>query len=123
MKRRVLLADDDLDFLDVVASWLERDGASVVRAINGADLLEKLAEAGAFDLVITDVAMPWMSGLNVADAARRAGFAIPFIVMTGLDDASLDARVGALGRLSRVLRKPFSSEQLEAAVVSSQQGS
>jgi two-component system, cell cycle sensor histidine kinase and response regulator CckA len=120
MNGRVLLADDDPDFLDVVALWLEREGAAVVRATSGAELLEQLAESGPFDLVITDVSMPWMSGLHVATAARTAGLHVPFIVMTGLADRSLAARVVALGNQSSFLRKPFSREQLEAAILSSQ---
>jgi CheY-like chemotaxis protein len=121
MNRRVLLADDDPDFLDVVAAWLEGDGAIVVRATSGADLLERLAEDGPFDLVITDVSMPWMSGLHVANAAREAGLDVPFIVVTGLDDAAISSRVRALGNRSSLLRKPFSIADLEAALACSAQ--
>src|SRR6185312_2964185 len=64
LNARVLVADDDAEFLDVVAEGLTRLGADVIRARNGAELIDHLAEHGPFDLVVTDIAMPWMTGLR-----------------------------------------------------------
>ena len=64
LEGRVLVADDDAELLEVVADTLIRLGADVIRASTGAELIERLAEYGPFDLIITDVAMPWMTGLQ-----------------------------------------------------------
>jgi len=116
MYQRVLVADDDADLLETLATALVLLGADVVRASSGAELLEHLAEAGLFDLVITDVSMPWMTGLQVAHCARAAGLSVPVIVITGLDDADIPDGVRRLGVHATLLRKPFDLEQLHAAM-------
>jgi len=89
MTGRVLVADDDPDLLDLVATSLASRGMDVARAMTGADVLELLADSGPFDLMITDIAMPWMTGLQVVNSVRDAGLDIPVIVMTGLHDPNL----------------------------------
>jgi DNA-binding response OmpR family regulator len=115
---RVLVADDDPDLLEVVATSLTDSGAEVVRATTGADLLEHLADDGPFDLIITDIGMPWMTGFQVAHSVREAGLDVPVIIMTGRDDPSIPERVRSLGKRAALLRKPFDSEALGAAVAS-----
>lgn len=116
MHLRVLIADDDPDFLGTVAATLSAIGAEVVSATTGAELLEGLAECGPFDLVITDVSMPWMTGLQVAHTARAAGLDIPVLIVTGLADQDLSRRVYAIGKRVALLRKPFDFDQLESAI-------
>jgi two-component system OmpR family response regulator len=116
MQARVLVADDDPDLLDIVVTSLTESGADVVSATSGADLLEHLADDGPFDLIITDVAMPWMTGFQVAHSVREAGLDVPVIIMTGRDDPGLTERVQSLGGRAALLRKPFDSQALDAAV-------
>lgn len=111
----VLVADDDPQLLSVVADCLAHLGAEVVRASSGAELIERLAQAGPFDLIVTDVGMPWMSGLQAMHAARTAGLGIAVIVMTALRDQRIPTMVQALGANAVLLRKPFSLSELEAA--------
>jgi len=111
---RVLVADDDPELLDVVAEGLAHLGAQVIRASNGAELIDRLAENGPFDLVVTDIAMPWMTGLRAIHAARTAGVGTPVIVMTALRDEGLAARVKALGGNAVLLEKPFDLADLES---------
>jgi CheY-like chemotaxis protein len=113
---RALVADDDIELLSMVAAAVERFGAEVVSVTSGGDLLEKLANAGAFDIVITDISMPWMSGLQVMHSARTAGSAIPVVVMTALRDPTLPEQVTSLGARAELLRKPFSLDELYAAL-------
>jgi CheY-like chemotaxis protein len=113
---RALLADDDADFLDVVVRVTEHAGIEVVRAASGHELLETLANDGPFDVVVTDIAMPWMTGLHVILSARRAGWTQPVIVMSGLLDANTRDQVAALGPPVAFLLKPFSIRDLEAAL-------
>jgi DNA-binding response OmpR family regulator len=111
---RVLVADDDRLLLDSVAAALADLGADVVGASNGAELIDQLASRGPFDLVITDVGMPWMSGLTAMRAARTAGLDLSVIVMTGLPDRQIPAQVRSLGPDVVLLRKPFDVSELDA---------
>ncbi|HEU0031910.1 MAG TPA: response regulator [Kofleriaceae bacterium] len=114
---RILVADDDPEVLQDVAGALEGMGAVVTVAASGGDLIEALGNPGtAFDLVVTDVAMPWMTGLQAVAATRYAGLATPVIVMTALRDDKIPAQVEALGRGAVLLRKPFGMTELEHAV-------
>jgi len=112
---RVLVADDDPDLLDVVAGSLTQLGADVTRAESGAELIELLAEHGPFDLVVTDIGMPWMTGLRAMHAARTVGVGTSVIVMTALRDPEIPAQVRALGGNAVLLEKPFELSDLESA--------
>jgi CheY-like chemotaxis protein len=116
MNYRVLIADDDADLLALLTTSLSQSGATVVQATTGAELLEHVAEDLPFDLVITDISMPWMTGLHVASSMRTAGLDVPLIIMTGLTDTSLAERVRLLGKHTTLLRKPFGTAQLQRIV-------
>jgi DNA-binding response OmpR family regulator len=111
---RVLVADDDHELLDAINDGLARLGADVTCSRNGAELIENLADRGPFDLVVTDIAMPWMTGVQAIHAARTAGLGTSVIVMTALRDESIPARVQALGKNAALLYKPFALAELEA---------
>jgi two-component system OmpR family response regulator len=112
---RVLVADDDPLLLELVADGLGSLGADVIRASGGEELLEQLANEGPFDLVVTDVGMPWMSGLTAIHAARSAGISMAVIIMTAREDDGIPAQVQALGPDAVFLRKPFGLAELGAA--------
>jgi CheY-like chemotaxis protein len=114
MKRRVLVAEDDAPTLAMVAEVLERLGCTVTCAEDGDELLQAIAGKGPFDLLVTDISMPWMTGLQVAHSARAAGLQTPVLVMTALP---IDATaIDALGAHTLLLRKPFGIKQLSDAV-------
>lgn len=115
MPLRILVADDDADLLEVLVESLTEAGAHVASVKSGAELLKRLGEDASFDLIIADVLMPWMTGLQVASSVRDAGLEVPVILMTGAGDASLDERVDSLDR-TLLLRKPFDQGELKAAV-------
>lgn len=116
MSIRTIVADDDPAILDLVTKDLESMGLEVMRADNGVMLIELVANQGPFDLIITDISMPWMSGLQVAMSARNAGVRTPVIVMTGLRDDDLMRQVGNLGEQTVLLRKPFDLAELHGAL-------
>jgi CheY-like chemotaxis protein len=114
---RALVADDDHELLDLVATTISDElGVDVTRANDGHELLARLADDGPFDFLVTDVALPWMTGLQVAHAARTAGLVIPMIVMTGRREPAVAKQVYALGDHATLLAKPFSFEELVAAL-------
>jgi len=112
---RILVADDDFQLLSVITRALEQDGADVVRASSGDELIERLAE-GPYALVITDISMPWMTGLQAMHSARYLGLSTPVIVMTALKGEEIAQQVAALGDNVLFLRKPFELQELEAAM-------
>jgi len=114
---RVLVADDDAVLLSAVGEAFAQFGADVTRAASGAELIDALAGEGPFDLVVTDVSMPWMNGLRAMRTARAAGIGTAVILMTALHDRSLEREVRALGRNALLLRKPFALTELESAAI------
>jgi CheY-like chemotaxis protein len=115
-RERVLVADDDPEMIAMVSRVLSRLGLDVVTAASGDELLDKVAEQSPFDLVVTDVSMPWMSGLQVMHTARAAGIRSPVIVITALRDHRTADQVDTLGSQVVRLNKPFSVAELETAV-------
>jgi CheY-like chemotaxis protein len=110
----VLVADDDPELLGAIADALARLGAHVVRAKDGAELIEHVADQGPFDLVVTDIAMPWMTGLRAMHAARGAGLGTPVILITALREKWISDRVRALGHKAALMLKPFDLKELES---------
>jgi two-component system response regulator TctD len=111
-----LVADDDAELLSLVAKALRLFGADVVAVTSGGELLEKVANAGPFDVIVTDISMPWMTGLHVMHSARAAGLPVPVVVMTALRDPTLPEQVASLGAHAELLKKPFSIDELYAAL-------
>ena len=112
--RTVLLVEDDADNRELMAEVLEEAGWTVHPAASGAEGLKKLSETPV-DVVITDVGMPGMGGLEVARAAKRIAPSVPVIVVTGFGEREDIAR--ARGReVDAVLVKPVSPETLTGAV-------
>ncbi|MCO5166332.1 MAG: response regulator [Planctomycetes bacterium] len=112
--KTVLVVDDEAALAWGIGTVLQDEGYAVVTASNGVEALERLDAARA-DLIITDLMMPTMSGV---DLLRRLGEsptlgAIPVIVMSAMARASAEALVGD----SRVfLAKPVTVARLLAAV-------
>jgi CheY-like chemotaxis protein len=116
-KLRVLVADDDGEMLNLVGKALRQFyDADVVAVTSGGELLEKIANDGAFDVIVTDVSMPWMTGLHVMHSARTAGMPVPVVVMTALRDPTMPEQVASLGARAELLHKPFSIVELFAAL-------
>jgi DNA-binding NtrC family response regulator len=112
---RVLVADDD-DVMRTLVRDILRTISGDFDEASGLELITSLAERGPYALVVTDVRMPWMSGIQGVIAARHAGLTIPFIVMTAFGSAAVqqfvDAMPGAV-----LLSKPFSADELRATAV------
>jgi len=88
IRPRVLLVDDDFLIADTAMNDLVDAGFDVVLRYNGKEgLATALAEP--FDLVITDLMMPVMSGLEMIAALRHAGATMPIVLATAVSPASL----------------------------------
>jgi CheY-like chemotaxis protein len=111
---RVLLVEDDDDNRELMSEVLEAAGYRVLSAASGTEGLKTLAEASV-DVVVTDIGMPGMGGLEMARAVKEIAPSVPVVVVTGWAEREDIAR--ARGReVDAVLVKPVDPEQLTAAV-------
>jgi two-component system cell cycle response regulator CtrA len=112
---RIAIADDDPDSLELLRLALENPMTEIHEATNGVELVQLLIENDPFDLVVTDVLMPWMEGLQVLRSARVAEVMTPVLVISGLTRPDLRATVDRLGNAA-LLPKPFGIGDLRAAI-------
>lgn len=100
----VLVVDDDRAFRHVIATLLQKAGYTTDQTGDGADALARV-ERGAVDLVLLDIGLPGLNGLEVLAAVRRIAHA-PRVVMLTADDTP-DALMEAMkGQADRFVRKP-----------------
>lgn len=114
----ILVVDDHPIMREVVGEMLEDAGHHVRFASDGREALRKLSCA-KFDLVVTDIVMPEMDGIQLIGELRRLYADIPIVAMSGgserfstHDGLTIAGRIGA----GACLNKPFLSEQLMEAV-------
>lgn len=112
---RILIADDEADCRDLLVLALRGASNEIAVATNGGELLEQIAERGPFDLIVTDINMPWMRGLHVLASVREAGLRTPVLVVTGLCQPDLPTSIARLGR-AKLLYKPFAVGELREAI-------
>jgi DNA-binding response OmpR family regulator len=111
---RILLVDDDREVADYVRRELEEESFEVVVAHDGATGL-RVAEASAFDIIVLDVMMPFMDGLQLTRSLRRQNILTPILLLTGRD--APEEIVGGLDAgADDYLTKPFSLDVLVARI-------
>ena len=101
---RILLAEDDAAMRQYLVRALEKSGYQVVSVDRGTAAIPHL-EAGGFDLLLTDIVMPEMDGIELAQKAAAIAPDIRVMFITGFSAVSL--RAGQAVPNSRVLSKPF----------------
>ena len=114
---RVLVVDDEETQRESLAALLVAEGIEAVLCDGAADGLQRLHRREHFDLIISDIVMPDMDGIEFADHVRRLQSAIPVVLVTGHD--SVVDRVIASGNIA--LLKPYSAAALKR-VLSEQLG-
>lgn len=111
--RKILVVDDD----PVVGKSFDRvltsKGYAVITARNGEEALLKLNNEH-YDVVFTDIKMPGISGLEVAERVKMSQPWLPVVIVTGYGTGANEARAEAAG-VSGFLRKPLSPEMIQAS--------
>jgi len=114
---RILLAEDDLEMRRMLSWFLQKKGCDVIASKNGNDLMRHLGFIGplenfhGFDLIISDIRMPGVTGLQVLEAAKEFDDFPPMILITAFPDKQtldLSRRLGA----AAILTKPFDMDDL-----------
>ena len=112
---KILLVDDDPQSLESTAKLLELSGFEVVPAFDGQAALEQIRSNQKFDLVISDVRMPRLGGLEFLRAMSLCGARVPVILMTAfgrVEDAVWAMKIGAVDFLT----KPFKRQTLLSSI-------
>lgn len=119
-KARVLLVDDERALRRVMRRALEQAGFEVVEAGNGEEALAS-AQRGRVDLVVTDVQMPVMNGLELVAVLSGKRPDLPVVLMSGSVDASAAEAATGVATCA-FLRKPFVMAELKRCAVRAMRG-
>ncbi len=111
---RVLVVDDDDQIRDILSDMLTLDGHAATTCHDGYAALQSL-DTGAYDLMITDLGMPGMSGLDLAGAAHEKHPGMPIAMITGWG-TQLNEEEIALRGIRAVIPKPFHLKDVKALV-------
>jgi signal transduction histidine kinase/CheY-like chemotaxis protein len=119
-RQRFLIVDDDPSVLRVLGQLLEQAGADVELAVGGHAAMARLSDATpAYDCVVTDLYMPQMSGLDVADFVQKASPGTRVVVMSGCS-TTLESEATRDRGITQVIRKPFSVDTVRRLVAAAQ---
>ncbi|MGE0632674.1 MAG: response regulator [Pseudobdellovibrionaceae bacterium] len=113
--RKILIVEDEPDLREFIVELLQENHANIYQAENGKVALEML-QKDDFHLVISDIKMPLMNGINLLCETKTQGLLIPFILITGSDDKKNLVNAIRLGAVD-FLAKPFSPKELVDSVL------
>ena len=108
-RKNILIIDDNKDLLSAIFEYLKKQGFNVVTALDGVDIF-RLIESETYDLVITDIDMPVVSGLGVILAHKKKNPKTPIIAMSGYGEVPLKAAKEKGADL--IIGKPFEFSEL-----------
>jgi YesN/AraC family two-component response regulator len=116
MGGRVLIVDDEKRLAQSLGQTLQLDypGCQVDTAYSGEEALSAMAN-GTYDLIIADVRMPGVSGLELIRGVRYLDAEVPIVLMTGYGSASLRQEAATLG-VNHYVDKPFDADDLISMV-------
>jgi CheY-like chemotaxis protein len=119
--RRVLVAEDDPDMRRLIAALLRMAGHKVIEAEDGSDVVDRLESTiwsehpELIDVIVSDVQMPGLSGLDVLAALRCSNRKTPVVLITAFGNDTIRAEARELGAAA-ILDKPLDPDALKAAV-------
>ena len=114
MAEKVLVIDDDNDFVESIVNLLEARGYEVASASNGPDGVEK-AKADKPDLILSDWHMPEMSGLALKEALNARNIDVPFGFITS-ENSDQMRRTAAAAGANFLLAKPFTPDDMASVL-------
>ncbi|WP_207425847.1 response regulator [Pedobacter sp. SYSU D00535] len=111
--RRILIVDDNVNYLEILRTQLEQWGLKVDLAESGSQALAILSQQNNFDLIITDMLMPGMDGLELSKAIRGKIPHVPIILLSAVGDIN---RSKYPELFSSVLTKPVKENLLDSSI-------
>jgi len=110
MRRKILLLEDDTTLNETVTEFLEENGYEVVSVYDGFEAQDRLYET-KFDLLLLDINVPGIDGLQLLKQSREEGVAAPAIYITSMDSVD-DLERGFESGCDDYIRKPFALKEL-----------
>jgi CheY-like chemotaxis protein len=104
MPKKIFIIDDDMTALDLIDFLFEEEGFEVTRSATGISAIALIKEADP-DLILVDLMMPQMSGIECIERIRALEITVPIVAFTAADDRNLHEQALAAG-CSTVLTKP-----------------
>ena len=115
-RKRILVADDDPDLLELLKMDLAFQGYEVIPATNGKEALD-LASSQKVDLVLLDVMMPYIDGYHVAyELTNKLGSKAPKILIMTSRDTVKEKGIALMSGATEVLQKPFEMAKLHERI-------
>lgn len=112
---KILVADDEMIMLKTIELRLKKDGHDVTTCSDGREAIKKIDEISP-DLIITDIMMPFVSGLEIIEAVKRKGSKnIKIIVLSAMGQENVVLEAFQLGA-DDYITKPFSPNELSMRV-------
>ena len=109
-RKTILVVEDDPDVLSAIVKNLEHVGYKILTANDGMEGLKKI-KSGGYDLVITDIVMPYVSGTGVVSALKESNPHIPVIAITGYGE--IPETMAVEQKADLVLSKPVRMSDLK----------
>ncbi len=111
---RAAIVDDEDEILDLIEQILIEEGLKSKRFHKAEDLLV-ISEKESFDIIISDLMLPGITGLELLERLHKKGITTPFVLITGY--ASLDTAIEAVNRGAfSYIKKPFNIEEIRIVV-------
>lgn len=112
--KRILLAEDEMMLLKTIEFKLKKDGYEVTAVQNGQDAIDEIGKS-AFDLIVTDMMMPFKGGLEVIAEAESSGNKCPVIVLSSVGQEEMVVKALELGAKD-YMTKPFSPNEFSVRI-------
>ncbi len=110
-RERILVADDEEGLRELLSDLLNEEGYTVETAENGTRVLQRLEGGEIYDLLLLDLKMPGVSGIDILERLRAANNDTPVIMITGYGTSSSAIRAMQMGAYD-YLMKPFDNEEV-----------
>lgn len=108
------IIDDEDEILDLIEQILKEEGLKTRRFHRAEEILDVI-DAESFDIIISDLMLPGLTGLELLDVLHAKGIGIPFVLITGY--ASLDTAIEAVNRGAfSYIKKPFNLEEIRIVI-------
>lgn len=111
LKRHILIIDDDSGMRDILRQYLEEEGMQVTEAGSGKAGLAVLKAGGTVDLMILDLVLPDMDGLEVLELLQAGGYDVPVVMATAHGSSTKAIRAMQLGAYDYII-KPFELDEV-----------
>ena len=113
---KILVVDDDIFVREMLSSILEASGYTIEIAENGLQALEKCIADPSIDLIVSDVNMPEMDGIQLIKEVRKQGLDVPIIMVTGVSSISVAVDALSSGAIDYVLKDEGIEETINITV-------